>query len=149
MYKLILVLSLVLMFFLPSTVLAQSKKISHHIDFLETNSLFHLARFGLDGFNAEHPVAGIFGYHLTTLRMKRLNTLGLGVAWLGVNSTDSTPAYQDVAITVPLASIRIGRLSSDDKVRTPTAYFNINYGYGLIHKRHEIFVGISLGSGEK
>ncbi len=134
------------MFFFPSVVLAQSKKVSHHFDLLQTNSLFHLMRFGLSGLDSQHPVAGISGYHFTTLKMKRLNTIGLGVAWLGVNSSDSAPAYQDVAVITPLANIRIGRLSHDDKVRSPTAYFNINYGYGLIHKRHELFMGISFGS---
>lgn len=146
MRKLILALSLVFVTFFPSVVLAQSKKVSHHIDFLETNSLFHLTRYGLSGFNSEHPVAGISGYHFTTLQMKRLNTLGLGVAWLGVNSTDSAPSYQDIAVIVPLVGIRIGKLSSDDKVRSPTVYFNINYGYGLIHQRHDLFMGISFGT---
>ena len=146
MYKLIIVSSFVFMLLCPSAVLAQSKKVSHHFDFLQTNSLFNLMRFGLSGFDSEHPVSGIAGYHFTTLKMKRLNTLGLGISWLGVNSTDSTPAYQDIAVTTPLANIRVDRLSPSDEVRSPVIYFNVNYGYGLIHKRHEIFMGISFGT---
>lgn len=95
----------------------------------------------------KQPVAGISGYHFTTLQMKRLNTLGLGIGWLGVNSTETLQSYQDIAIITPLASIRMGKLSSNDEVRSPIAYFNINYGYGLIHKRHELFMGISFGTG--
>lgn len=121
---------------------AQSKKVSHHIDLLGTNSWFNLVRLEL----GEQPLAGISGYHFTTLEMKRFNTLGLGMAWLGVNSTDTTSSYQDIAIITPLVSIRMGGLSSNDK-ESPNAYFNINYGYGLIHKRHELFMGISLGTG--
>ena len=146
MRNLIMALSFAFMFFFPSIVLAQNKQVSHHVDFLQTNSLFNLMRFGLNGLNGEHPVAGISGYHFTALQMKRLNTLGLGVAWLGVNSSDSTSAYQDVAITMPLANIRIGRLSHGDEVRSPVVYFNVNYGYGLIHKKHGIFMGISFGT---
>lgn len=146
MHNLIIMLSFAFMLLCPSAASAQSKKISHHFDFLQTNSLFNLMKFGLDGFNSEHPVAGVSGYHFTTLKIKRLNTLGLGVSWLGVNSTDSTPAYQDIAVTMPLANIRLGRLSPSDKVSSPVVYFNINYGYGLIHKRHDIFMGISFGT---
>ena len=146
MRNFILVLSFAAMFLFPSTALAQSKKVSQHFDLLQTNSLSNLMRFGSGKLDGEHPVAGIAGYHFTTLQMKRVNTLGLGVAWLGVNSTDSSPAYQDIAVTIPIANIRIGRLSSTDKVEAPTAYFNINYGYGLIHKRHGLFMGISFGS---
>ena len=135
-----------LILLVPTVIFAQTKSISHHVDFLETNSLFHLMRFGLSLFDAEHPVAGIAGYHFTVLKMKRLNTIGLGVSSMLVNSTNSTPLHQDIAITAPVINLRLGKLSYGDKVPSPTFFFNINYGYGLIHKEHGIFMGISFGS---
>ena len=71
--------------------------------------------------------------------------LGLGAAWLGVNSTDSVASHQDIALTTPLITVRLGKGLHGDKVPSPTFFFNVNYGYGLIHKEHGVFVGISFG----
>lgn len=120
--------------FVPSISSAQIKNFSNHIDFLQV------------GKTSSGSLAGIAGYHFATLEMKRFSTLGLGVAWLGVNDTNSTSPYQDIALTIPIATIRLGKPSHSDKVPYPTFFFNVNYGYGLIHKEHGVFVGISFGS---
>lgn len=133
----ILILTPILLLFTASISSAQSKKTSHHIDFLQV------------GKTSGGSLAVIAGYHFTTLKVKRFRTLGLGVASLGANSTDSTSSYQDIALTTPLVSILISRPPHSDKVPSPTFFFNVNYGYGLIHEEHGLFVGISFGSGEK
>ena len=134
MYKIICALSLAIILFNSSLSSAQTKNLSNHIDFLQV------------GKTSGGSVAGIAGYHFTALEIKRFSTLGLGVAWLGVNGTDYTSPYQDIALTTPILTIRLGKPPHSDKVPSPTYFFNINYGYGLIHKEHGVFVGISIGS---
>ena len=126
----------------PTDTFAQTKSLSHHIDFLQIGTTFG----GSLRNDSVQPVAGIAGYHFTVLKMKRLNTLGLGVSSMLVNGTDSTPSYQDIAITAPVINLRLGKLSHSDRVPSPTFFLNINYGYGLIHREHGIFMGISFGS---
>ena len=143
MIKTISLLIFTALILLASTAtFAQTKSLSHHIDFLQIGTTFG----GSLRNDSVQPVAGIAGYHFTVLKMKRLNTLGLGVSSMLVNGTDSTPSYQDIAITAPVINLRLGKLPHSDKVPSPTFFFNINYGYGLIHKEHGIFMGISFGS---
>lgn len=137
MRKITYLLALVPLLLVPSISSAQTSNFSSRIDFLQV------------GKTSGGSLAVTAGYHFTTLEMKRFSTFGLGVAWLGVNGTDFTSPYQDIALTTPIVSIRLGKPMHSDKVPSPTYFFNINYGYGLIHKEHGLFVGISFGNEEK
>lgn len=134
MHRIVSIVAFLLL--IPTVLSAQTKHFSSHIDFLQV------------GKTSGDSWAVTAGYHFTTLEMKRFSTLGLGVAWLGVNGTNSASPYQDIALTMPIATIRLGKPPHSDKVPSPTYFFNVNYGYGLIHKEHGLFIGISFGSGD-
>lgn len=133
MHRFSFLLLFVFILFCPSTSLAQTKNLKNHIDFLQVGKIF------------SGSSAGIAGCHFTTLDIKRFSTLGLGVAWMGVNGTDFTSPHQDIALTIPMLTIRLGKPFHSDKAPSPIYFFNVNYGYGLIYKEHGIFAGISFG----